>query len=78
MKEEHYHNDDLESPLIQRCATAIGMGVDKSEVIELCLQEGQDPHHAELTYAAARLLHQTRKDTEATKAARKKLFRRSS
>lgn len=74
-----YYNieNDPESALIQRCATVIGMVVEKSEVIELCLQEGQDTHHAELTYAAARLLHQTRKDIDAAKAVRKLPFRRS-
>lgn len=50
--------NDFESPLIQRCATAIDLGVEEHEVLQLCLDAGQDEAHARLTYIAAKLLRQ--------------------
>lgn len=54
--------NDLQSPLIQRCAMAIDLGADQGAILDLCLQEGQSPAHAFLTYTAGLLLSNYRKE----------------
>jgi len=55
--------EDLLSPLIRRCAQAMELGADDQDVIELCLQAGQTPPEAQLTYLAGKLLSRWRENS---------------